>query len=553
MEFWQLGNTTVRSGMRLKDGVAAFVEAGMTDGGIRGEEGDIRCRNALGRAGIVKLGTDKTNSVGRKWRAAMGKLGFLYPEVKNKWGFQQSELGIMDGVTPSGYALVKADTVPAIQDCFLRAMSVPTLETERGTLFAPLIWVLNILLELEKKSGKPCISFFEMAAVVQVTNPDDGIDEVVSRILELRILRANAASKRRFDKQYFEKESGDMGCNPHTFKDYADMNIRYLKASGLVQAYGKGIALVPEKHELAESLTQVDSSQMTRLELYRELCNGAHLPTDNAEIALKVLKNQLSQAKQMGLLVDVDWASLNTAREINAARYRIEEQISGKKEEIFAHEQASQWEEIAKYMGMLEKNKDKLVLDEENEVELRIPRDERPAYLEWILWRAFLAIDTLVNKPYEVRSFKIDQDFLPVGTAPGNMPDLIAEFRNFVIVIEVTLSESSRQEAMEGEPVRRHVADAVEKYSKQGKPVFGLFCVKKIGTKTKCFSYYRCVCVLLLFIWNFNCNRYWLYKHNIISSPNFYNSILWYDKWTNRYHTKPCFICSFGLFLTITV
>lgn len=484
MEFWQLGNTTVRSGMRLKDGVAAFVEAGMTDGGIRGEEGDIRCRNALGRAGIVKLGTDKTNSVGRKWRAAMGKLGFLYPEVKNKWGFQQSELGIMDGVTPSGYALVKADTVPAIQDCFLRAMSVPTLETERGTLFAPLIWVLNILLELEKKSGKPCISFFEMAAVVQVTNPDDGIDEVVSRILELRILRANAASKRRFDKQYFEKESGDMGCNPHTFKDYADMNIRYLKASGLVQAYGKGIALVPEKHDLAESLTQVDSSQMTRLELYRELCNGAHLPTDNAEIALKVLKNQLSQAKQMGLLVDVDWASLNTAREINAARYRIEEQISGKKEEIFAYEQASQWEEIAKYMGMLEKNKDKLVLDEENEVELRIPRDERPAYLEWILWRAFLAIDTLVNKPYEVRSFKIDQDFLPVGTAPGNRPDLIAEFRNFVIVIEATLSESSRQEAMEGEPVRRHVADAVEKYSKQGKPVYGLFIAKNIDSNT---------------------------------------------------------------------
>ena len=484
MEFWQLGNTTVRSGMRLKDGVAAFVEAGMTDGGIRGKEGDIRCRNALGRAGIVKLGTDKTNSVGRKWRAAMGKLGFLYPKVEKKWGFQQSELGIMDGVTPSGYALVKADTVPAIQDCFLRAMSVPTSETEKGTLFAPLIWVLNILLELEKRSGEPCASFFEMAAVVQVTNPDDGIAEVVSRILELRTLRANAASKRRFDKQYFEKESKDMRCNPHTFKDYADMNIRYLKASGLIQAHGKGIALVPEKHELSESLTQIDSSHMTRLDLYRELCNGAHLPTDNAETALRVLKDQLSRAKQMGVLVEIDWSSLNTAGEINAARYRIEEQISGKKEEIFAREQASQWKEIAEYMEMLEDNKEKLVLDEENEVELRIPRDERPAYLEWILWRAFLAIDTLVNKPYEVRSFKIDQDFLPVGTAPGNKPDLIAEFRNFVIVIEVTLSESSRQEAMEGEPVRRHVADAVEKYSKKGKPVYGLFIAKNIDSNT---------------------------------------------------------------------
>ena len=87
MEFWQLGNTTVRSGMRLKDGVAAFVEAGMTDGRIRGKEGDIRCRNALGRAGIVKLGTDKTNSVGRKWRAAMGKLGFFILKLKRNGDF----------------------------------------------------------------------------------------------------------------------------------------------------------------------------------------------------------------------------------------------------------------------------------------------------------------------------------------------------------------------------------------------------------------------------------------------------------------------------------
>lgn len=73
---------------------------------------------------------------------------------------------------------------------------------------------------------------------------------------------------------------------------------------------------------------------------------------------------------------------------------------------------------------------------------------------------------------------------MPVGTAPGNRPDLIAEFRNFVIVIEVTLSESSRQEAMEGEPVRRHVADAVEKYSRKGKPVYGLFIAKNIDSNT---------------------------------------------------------------------
>lgn len=43
------------------------------------------------------------------------------------------------------------------------------------------------------------------------------------------------------------------------------------------------------------------------------------------------------------------------------------------------------------------------------------------------------------------------------------------------------MSTSSRQEAMEGEPVRRHVSDAVLKYDK---PVYGMFIAVKIDTNT---------------------------------------------------------------------
>ena len=120
-----------------------------------------------------------------------------------------------------------------------------------------------------------------------------------------------------------------------------------------------------------------------------------------------------------------------------------------------------------------------------NGEEIEVPQAEAPAYFEWILWRAFLAINSLVNKPYEARRFKIDQDFLPVGTAPGNGPDLIFEFEDFVIVVEVTLTDSSRQEAAEGEPVRRHVADLVSRYGEQsGKPVYGLFIANRIDSNT---------------------------------------------------------------------
>lgn len=43
------------------------------------------------------------------------------------------------------------------------------------------------------------------------------------------------------------------------------------------------------------------------------------------------------------------------------------------------------------------------------------------------------------------------------------------------------MSASSRQEAMEGEPVRRHVSDAVIAYSK---PVYGIFIDVRIDTNT---------------------------------------------------------------------
>lgn len=51
-------------------------------------------------------------------------------------------------------------------------------------------------------------------------------------------------------------------------------------------------------------------------------------------------------------------------------------------------------------------------------------------------------------------------------------------------MVEVTLATNSRQEAMEGEPVRRHVADLVVQYRKSGKPVYGLFVANRIDPNT---------------------------------------------------------------------
>ena len=145
MKFWQLGNTSVRSALRIRDGLVALSQSSI-QGNIRNVDGDIAFRELLGKCGVVSLGSDATNSVGRKWRSAMGKLGFIYPEVKSSMGFTQDELGQLDIITDAGRNLINAQTVPAIQECYLRSMVTPTTPTGTGTTFSPLCWVLAIML-----------------------------------------------------------------------------------------------------------------------------------------------------------------------------------------------------------------------------------------------------------------------------------------------------------------------------------------------------------------------------------------------------------------------
>lgn len=477
MGFWLLGNTSVRSALRIRDGLVAYSQSDI-QGKIRQQSGDIAFRRLLGERCIVSLGEDQSNSVGRKWRIAMGKLGFIFPEVPKKQGFSQDKLGPLDVITPAGWSLIRAETVAGIQECYLRALTTPLTPVGSQT-FSPLRWTLALLLELERRQEEASLSFLEIALIVQTTTPIDGIDQVLAQILDLRTRKNLAQTKRVFDRQEYEQGAQKLKCKADTLRDYADMNIRYLKATGMLQAKGKGIALAPEKRTLALALTQELVSDQPLLELYRLLCNGAPLPTDQAATARQVLDDLLLQSQRYDIDYSLVDKPLDKPHQINQARYELEELIAEKKEIEYAARQAEQWREIAEYMDLIASKKTSKRLDEETEI--RFSRLDAPVYLEWSIWRAFLAINTLANKPYEVRRFKIDQDFTPISPAPGNGPDIIAEFENFVIVIEVTLSESSRQEAMEGEPVRRHIADLILQYDK---PVYGLFLANKIDSNT---------------------------------------------------------------------
>ena len=480
IKIWQIGNTGARNPMRIQEALREYSASSLV-GKIRGVAGSIAFMQLLHSKGVLnnQQGCDNTGSYGRKWRLVFNKNGFTYNEVRKGATFTQSEIGEVDTLTPFGKTFLQASTVPAIQECFLRSMSMMMEPLDSGGTFSPLRWTLAIMLAIEERTGDSAISFIEFATKVQTTTPQEDIDKVVESVLKIRNERNSSSSKHEFDKKLFNMLGVDYNRKVGNFSEYGDMNLRYLKATGIVKSKGKGIVIVAEKHELAKRLAENLTTNESLLSRLKKLYTGPTLPTDEESVARLVLDGLEQRLKAKGIHYVVDHTALKSAADINNARHKIEELLSQNEEEIYAKDQKNRWSEIADYMELVIKRGGKKVYSDDTEI--KVPKEEASAYLEWCLWRAFLAMNTLKNKPYSVRRFKIDQDFLPIGTAPGNGPDLIAEYGSCAVVIEVTLSDSSRQEAMEGEPVRRHVSDVGLQL---GKPTYGLFIANRIDTNT---------------------------------------------------------------------
>ena len=346
IKIWLVGNTGLRNPNRIQEGFAAY--AGSPFVGNLREENEVAFMNFLNEKGIIQneAGKDESGSHARKWRLMFSRNGFIYPQLKKKDG-KQEELGPLDEITPFGRTFLKADTYPAVQECFLRSMSVEQYPMPDGMhYFSPLRWLLAVMLELEQRTGSSELSRIEFALWGHTTNPSYNVDEVVDRILDLRQRRAAAPAKRSFDKKEIAARGENYDKKPDNFLDYSDMNMRYLRISGIFQRKGRGLIIVPTKHVLAEKLAKATASAVPIMEQYKTLCNGAPLPTDNADIAKSLLDDLIKQMRERHILFDISDLPLSTAAEINIARQRLENILAQTDEIQYANDQCNQWQEI---------------------------------------------------------------------------------------------------------------------------------------------------------------------------------------------------------------
>lgn len=500
---WHIGNTTVRTPYRLKDALQALQNSEF-NGNLIGREQEHAFALHLDESGVLSAARADTgrdvSDLGRKWRSALSQLGLITPKLTRGLASDQADpelIRMMEGmeqpyhqpfeITSIGTTLANSESLAAQQECFLRTLAayqVPSVLERSGQYrgmdtFAPLLHSIEVLREVGKKSSESAISAEEFALFLQVSTPTDQAESIASKIMAFRNrIATNSPQRRSTIKRYETLISQENRVEVNTLYDYADLSARYLKATGLFLSYKRGgISLNQSKALLCDLLIQEARLSFDDRDYLQRLWSGAPLPTDDHSSSVLVLSDLGTQLQEYGISVPEVRADAD-AKELAQQRHDLEEKLRRYREEAYARSQAEKFDEIGKWMESIRTQR---AVRMDQDVLVSVPRTERPAYLEWVLWRAFLAIDSLVNPPWKSRRFQIDQDFLPIHCAPGGGPDMLFEFDDYIVVVEVTLTTSSRQEAAEGESVRRHVADVVEKTEKE---VFGLFVAVNIDSNT---------------------------------------------------------------------
>ena len=105
-----------------------------------------------------------------------------------------------------------------------------------------------------------------------------------------------------------------------------------------------------------------------------------------------------------------------------------------------------------------------------NNIELDGDMYEPSVILEWGLYRALASV---FGKNAIFNGVANDEYTLPLSVAGGKKADLVVEFNDFIVAIEVTLTSSQRQYDTETEPVTRHLAELQK--NNQNKKVYGIF------------------------------------------------------------------------------
>lgn len=249
-------------------------------------------------------------------------------------------------------------------------------------------------------------------------------------------------------------------------RDYADACFRYLRATGMVEISQRGhsISIMPEKRKEVEFFLSMVDRKPVYIDdeaNYKKYLFDGSIPELYSDNRLRLIEQvQEVTGKRSGL----EEQTTNGLKDI------LENAIANKKKKIIS----KQIKELKEYKNYAD------VMDTFDDIKNNVLYDA-PLMLEWNTWRAMTMLDGGEIKA----NLKLDDKGQPMSTAAGNMSDIVCDYRDFGLAVEVTMQSGQKQYETEGEPVSRHLA----KLKKEtGKDAYCLFIAPKINES--CIAYF---------------------------------------------------------------
>ncbi|MBW3622617.1 MAG: AlwI family type II restriction endonuclease [Armatimonadetes bacterium] len=281
-----------------------------------------------------------------------------------------------------------------------------------------------------------------------------------------------------------------------TLKDYADLTSRYLRKTGLFTIQGDRLAVIEDRLPLIEELLENPPAFHDDEAFLEDLwaADRPRLPTDDVAFLKREIRTLTEQQERVVdaypeltlRLFSPPRTRSNDVEELRAHANALRQNVALLREMEFFHRQ-SRPEEIRDILSTFEQIERR---------ELMGGEAYRPAYYEWAAWRLMLAISAprdgrrhLDALPETTRGFRVDEAMQPLHHAAPGAPDMVFPFRDYVLVVEVTLNTRENQWSAEGEPVPRHVG-AVQS-GQLTRPVYGLFVAPVIEPNTA-LTFHRC-------------------------------------------------------------
>ncbi len=348
-----------------------------------------------------------------------------------------------------------------------------------------IFWVKPYLEILRLINYFGSLSFDEiMLFGLQLTNYND-FENIVEKIDKFRIAKAKSTVNYKNFKGQIQRDiildlyknditQGDIKTRESTDKtlqkfittkasnmrDYTDACFRYLRSTGIVNISqrGKSLLIAKDKQQEVDYILKSVSRDpvfVTDETEYKNYLYNPLLPTllndDKTNLILSI-NNLLDKANP----------SLNSLN-IFELKELLFDLMENKKTKLIENNVA----DIKGYNQYLD------IMTTFDDIQSKNLMDI-PLMLEWNTWRAM----TMLNDGIITANLNFDDNGEPMSTAQGNMADIVCDYNDFGLTVEVTMAGGSRQYEMEAEPVSRHLAKFK---SAIGKNAYCLFIAPKIN------------------------------------------------------------------------